>query len=264
MTFMPNSCGLSADLERFRLSKHLVELDQNVGVPEWLEEQRFLNLTSLVRQGINTTTPIPADEELGLVNADVLHGFPAIPSSGMDDSQLRACERMVTKTLSIVQGPPGTGKSFTSVSALRILIENMKQDSPPIVLSAQTNHALDQLLNHIIVFEPNVLRLGGRSDKGNVEILKRTLYMLRSTTTTFPNAYRGMRHAKVMVEDMQKEIQVTMAPLVAEDVLSDETLLQFGIITEAQKKSLSDNEEGWVCNNHWGQDVGGPSPLLSV
>ena len=152
-------------VSRFRLSKHLVELDQDIGVPDWLEERRFLNLTSLIRHEIDPVTkeptPIPAQEELALYNADVLQGFPKIPSSGMDESQIRACERMVTKTVSIVQGPPGTGKTFTSVSALRVMIENLDDDSPPIIISAQTNHALDQLLNHVLEFEPNVLRLGG-------------------------------------------------------------------------------------------------------
>ena len=238
-----------------------MELDQDIGAPDWLEEQTFLNLTSLIRRDIVPTKEIPAEEEVVLCNANVLQGFPKIPSSGMDESQLRACERMITKKVSIVQGPPGTGKTFTSVSALRVLIENMEHDSPPIIISAQTNHALDQLMNHIMAFEPNVLRLGGRSDKENIEILKRTLYVLRSTTNDVPNSYRGIKSAKVTVENKQKEIQETMAPLCTGSILSEEALFRAGIITEAQKNSLSDNDAGWASNNTLANPLGRLSPL---
>jgi helicase required for RNAi-mediated heterochromatin assembly 1 len=230
-----------------------VELDQDIGVPDWLEERRLLNLTSLIRHEIDPITkkptPIPAEEELALYNADVLQGFPKIPSSGMDESQIRACERMVTKKVSIVQGPPGTGKTFTSVSALRVMIENLDKDS------------LDQLLNHVLGFEPNVLRLGGRSDKENAEILKRTLYVLRSSTTDVPNGYRGMKPARLAVENKQQEIQMSMAPIVDENILSDETLFKANIITEAQRASLYDDGEGWANVEDSRDSAGRPSPL---
>lgn len=233
----------------------MVDLDPNIGVPDWLEEQRLLDLTSLIQDIVPTAQ---AEEVVALYNADILQGFPKISSSGMDESQIRACERMVTKKVSIVQGPPGTGKTFTSVSALRVLIENMDKNSPPIIIAAQTNHALDQLMNHILGFEPNVLRLGGRSDKENVEILKRTLYMLRSTTRDVPNGYKGMKSAKFMLESKQTEIQETVNPLVSETILSDETLLKAGIITEAQKDSLYD-DEGWATSENTKESASHPS-----
>lgn len=157
---------------------------------------------------------------------------------------MAACERMVTKKVSIVQGPPGTGKTFTSVSALRIMIENMTSDSPPIIIAAQTNHALDQLLNHVLAFEPNILRLGGRSDKENVEIQKRTLHALRTSNTNLPNGYKGMKAAKALIDKRVQEIRMAVAPVLMDDSLRDETLLREGIITEAQRKSLE--EEGWA------------------
>lgn len=202
-------------------------------------------------------TKIPANEELDIINADVLQGFPNIPYSGMDESQMKACESMVTKKISIVQGPPGTGKTFTSVSALRVMIENMTPKSPPIIIAAQTNHALDQLMNHIMAFESNVLRLGGRSDKENVEILKRTLYMLRQTHQEIPNAYKGIKTVKAMLESRSQEIQKTMAPLLTANFLCDETLLREGIITEFQKESLYDEEAGWA-NGNQSDNFGGP------
>jgi helicase required for RNAi-mediated heterochromatin assembly 1 len=226
-------------------------------VPDWLEGQRFLNLTSLIPKDIDVATQ--AAEGVDYYNADVLQGFPKIPCSGMDESQLQACERMITKQVSIVQGPPGTGKTFTSVAALRVLIENLEKDAPPIIIAAQTNHALDQLLNHILHFEPNILRLGGRSDKENTEILQRTLYMLRSTTTGVPNGARGMKTAIVALEHKQKEIQDTVQPLVScWGILSDDILFQAGIITEEQKDSLYD-DVGWATGEDNNESAGGPS-----
>jgi len=48
-----------------------------------------------------------------LVNIDVLRQFPKNIDSGMDKSQLLACEKMLTSRVAIVQGPPGTGKTFS-------------------------------------------------------------------------------------------------------------------------------------------------------
>lgn len=233
--------------EEFRLSKHLVELDSDITAPDWLEEQRFLDLSSLQRQQrpeidpVTQTTCLFPEEPLDLYNIDVLEGFPHIPTSGMDKSQMAACERMITKKVSIIQGPPGTGKTFTSVSALRVLVGNLGRQSPPVIIAAQTNHALDQLLNHLIAFEPNILRLGGRFDKENVDILARTLYSLRQSTTGMAGRYKGEKVAKAGLTNKVQEIQMTMAPLLTASLLCDETLLREGIITQAQKESLYDD-----------------------
>ncbi|KUJ11073.1 uncharacterized protein LY89DRAFT_786727 [Mollisia scopiformis] len=40
------------------------------------------------------------------------------------------------------------------IGPLKVLVANLKANDPPIIVSAQTNHALDQLLNHIMKFEP--------------------------------------------------------------------------------------------------------------
>jgi helicase required for RNAi-mediated heterochromatin assembly 1 len=230
-----------------------VELDGDIGAPDYLEENSFLNLSSLVREETDSTAQQPAslseEEDGSLYNANMLDGFPNIPSSGMDDSQMAACQRMVTKKVSIVQGPPGTGKTFTSVSALRVLIENLSSNSP-IIIAAQTNHALDQLMNHVLAFEPSVVRLGGRSDKENVEIIKRTLYMLRMSTKDFPDGSKGMKSVYATLQSRVEEIQMTMAPLLTDDILTDEMLLDEGIINEVQKQSLY--EEGWVSSENSG------------
>ena len=39
-------------------------------------------------------------------------------------SQLRACEDLLTKRAAIIQGPQGTGKTFVSVKALKVMLDN--------------------------------------------------------------------------------------------------------------------------------------------
>jgi helicase required for RNAi-mediated heterochromatin assembly 1 len=111
-------------------------------------------------------------------NVNVIQDWPENPNTELDKSQLRALRRILTKRLAIVQGPPGTGKTHVSVMALKVMLDNMKLGDPPIIVACQTNHALDQLLRHVALFEESFARLGGRSKDQDV-IKKRTLYHLR-------------------------------------------------------------------------------------
>ena len=95
----------------------------------------------------------------------------------------------------------------------------------------------------------------------NIEILKRTLYVLRSSTIGVPNGYKGMKPARLAVENKQQEIQMTMAPIVTENILSVETLFKANIITEAQRESLYDDGEGWANGEDSRDSEGRPSPL---
>ena len=173
---------------------------------------------------------------------------------------MQACERMLTKKVAIVQGPPGTGKTFTSISAIKALIENNHTDTP-IIVAAQTNHALDQLLNRILNFEPNILRLGGRCDKENVEILKRTLYSLRMATPNCPGGNAGIRSCRKQLENKVIEIQAAMMPLLDRKLLTDDFLLSRGVISQAQRDSLYDDD--WTSSDDviLGQDGEKRTPL---
>lgn len=132
----------------------------------------------------------------------------------------------------------------------------MTPDEPPIIIAAQTNHALDQLMNHIMKFDDNVIRLGGRCAKENTEILKRTLYMLR-TTNDVPNNGKGLRLCRTALSSKIEEIQQAIAPLLFSSLLTDQELFKRGIITEAQKDSLY--EEGWESSHELGSGDGLPT-----
>lgn len=67
--------------------------------------------------------------------------------------------------MALVQGPPGTGKSYTGVGLIRVLLDNKaKGDLGPIICICYTNHALDQLLEHLVDSGvKQVIRIGSRS-----------------------------------------------------------------------------------------------------
>jgi helicase required for RNAi-mediated heterochromatin assembly 1 len=232
-----------ADSRRFYLAKHIALLYPDIKAPEYLEEHPHMDLSSLVRPELEAQNPDA--NVVNLESVDVLRDFPAIDNTGMDPSQMAACKSMLTKGVAIVQGPPGTGKTFVSVNALRAMVQNHQPGDPPIIVTAQTNHALDQLLNHIMEFEPNVLRLGGRSDPSNLAIRKRTLYELRMSNPiqgTNSSLGRSRRELKARADDLHKVI----SPLLVENLLTVEILHKNGLITDAQRDSLSD--DGWGGN----------------
>ncbi|KAG9242476.1 P-loop containing nucleoside triphosphate hydrolase protein [Calycina marina] len=237
-------------MESFSLGKHIVNLDNDISPPAYLQSNPFINLTTFVP---NT------EPHASLENVDILaKPLPLLRGSLMDTSQWSACKRMMTKALAIVQGPPGTGKTFTSVETLKALIG--KSDSNVIMVAAQTNHALDQLLNHIIKFEPNIIRLGGRCSKNNVEIFKRTLYELREEhQKEVPDGNRGLAMATRELEARKLSLKASLGPFLSRELLDVESLLQHDCITQKQADSLS--EDGWV--NADAIDGVKASPLLT-
>jgi hypothetical protein len=97
---------------------------------------------------------------------DTLNGY-----STLDEAQQRAVVDALTRELALVQGPPGTGKSYTGVAILKVLLANAtKAEMGPIICVCYTNHALDQLLEHLVKDGvKQIIRVGGRSKS---ELLK--------------------------------------------------------------------------------------------
>lgn len=163
------------------------------------------------------------------------------PHTSLDDSQMEALERIVSKELAIVQGPPGTGKTHTSIKSLKTILDNRRPGDPPVVVAAQTNHALDQLLLHGLTYNVNIMRVGGRTD--NEAIKERRVYELRRQTEKVPiqGPYGGA------IEKERKQLVAKFQALVdqvfgGDGLLNAPTLLEKGVISEAQFKSLEDDE----------------------
>ena len=91
--------------------------------------------------------------------------------SSLDESQCGALIQALSRSLALVQGPPGTGKSYTGVALLKILLKSRdRAHLGPIICVCYTNHALDQLLEHLVGDGiGNIVRLGSRSKSAVLE-----------------------------------------------------------------------------------------------
>ena len=71
--------------------------------------------------------------------------------STLDDAQQLSTINALRSCLALIQGPQGTGKSFTGVAIIKTLLENRDAAKlGPIICVCYTNHALDQLLEHLV------------------------------------------------------------------------------------------------------------------
>jgi helicase required for RNAi-mediated heterochromatin assembly 1 len=222
--------------DRFPLQEHLIGVQRNVQAPSYVADQPRMDLTSVLINNKHETYE----------NVDILHAWPQHPHSDLDASQLGALHRFLTKRLAIIQGPPGTGKTYISVQAVKIMLANRKDVDPPIIIACQTNHAIDQLLNHIAQFEPDFIRLGGRSkDKGVVK--ERTLYEVRNSVRENPLAGSLGPQSRKRMKDLQKTIAVLLSPLKDDKTPLDHRLLEnLGLLTEQQAESLEEGASEWV------------------
>ena len=213
-----------------------------------------MNLSSFQEKAEGDQRDAPRTEPTPLENVDVLKDFPKTIESSMDDSQMSACKTILTKRVAIVQGPPGTGKTFTSVSALEVMRDSSGPDDSAIVVAAQTNHALDQLLNHVLKFESNIVRLGGRGDKSNEEIVKRTLYNLRVANGGGPGG-RALGQAHRSWKEEVKSIEETLDLFKTPELISAEVFLEYKCLSEDQVQSLKSSAD-WEGEDENLGDIG--------
>jgi helicase required for RNAi-mediated heterochromatin assembly 1 len=233
----------------FPLSDHLVHLNKSIGVPNFVENQPLVNLNSLKPKKEIEDTASDTDgflpEDNLLDNVDILGPWPKVKGTTLDESQLIALRRIMTKKLAVVQGPPGTGKTFVSISALCVMLDNLQPGDPPIIVSAQTNHALDQLLKLIAPVEPNFLRLGGRTSEDNAVVKERTLYEVRNKTPTGAGTSQSNhKRAKGGLDSSALEIQLDIQKALKQGDDEAGRLLEWKIITQEQFDSLYDDD--WV------------------
>lgn len=215
------------------LFKYVVKGDKTDGPASFIHEKPLLDLTSC----LSPTT----DRELKqwLRKYDVREPAPDIRGqTSLDETQLHALYRMITKELCIVQGPPGTGKTFTSVEALKIILANQSKNDPPIIVAAQTNHALDQLLTLCLDAGARIVRVGGRTE--SERIAEHTMFNTRqkfgsSGEPLFRAIDAKRRQACRALTDLTRTV-------FNDGLLQPEDLLSTGVMTQEQYDSLVDDD----------------------
>ncbi|GAB1311509.1 hypothetical protein MFIFM68171_01719 [Madurella fahalii] len=234
------------------LDKYLTGAHTEDTLPVFIQQNPLMDLSSLAHNvdeaGFSAITALKA--------YDMVNG--GIPDCGnltlLDESQLSAVHRILSNELAVVQGPPGTGKTFTSVEAIRVMVENRRRNGgPPIVVAAQTNHALDQILGHCINFGGSVLRMGGRTQ--SEVIRERTVYQLR-LRHTIP-ADRKCAAIDRKRHDNVDAVNLLINDLFGDRLLEPEVLHRFGIISDAQFQSLHDD----TIETHPAMESHGPFAL---
>lgn len=196
-------------------ASQIVKVDPKIGIPKYAQTKRFYDLSLAPRQA-NTPPRFPAD---------VTKLFPPYPEMGLDETQYRALQRILSRKLSIVQGPPGTGKTHVGLYATHILLKNFANDNSlgPIICICQTNHAVDQFLEHILKYEKKVVRVGGRSK--SEALVNHTLYELRKTERE-----RGTAKLFRKRNELQKKMNDLLYELYEEPCVSIEFLKKAGIL----------------------------------
>ncbi|KIV91298.1 hypothetical protein PV10_05849 [Exophiala mesophila] len=235
--------------EKFPFSDQICLLQPNTQPPEYIQQYSTMSLAAAAE---------PQQKE-AYANVAVANEWPNVPQNTLDDSQWQAYREIITKSLSIIQGPPGTGKTFVSKIALQTLVENSKPGDPPIIIAAQTNHALDQLLRQVSVFEPNFIRLGGRST--SLEIKKRALFEIRrqERIKQIPGGLMGRsnsaldKKAKEMLEILEpirSDIRHDKDPFSTERSPATDVLVSLDVLNAQQAKSLEDGAAQWISSSN--------------
>ena len=154
----------------------LLAKESDCDPPRYIDEDTMLEFGDL----------LPTDSN----RIKVLSDWPK--TTKLNDSQYRAVKLAFTRQLALIQGPPGTGKTLVGIVIMKILLATRKRElnaryyddllhesicKRPILVITQSNHALDQFLEMVMETEPNVVRLGSRSESEVVK--KRTLFEVK-------------------------------------------------------------------------------------
>ena len=238
----PTICAFRSSLDlrlihygvRFPLAEHICFLEKKVDAPHYVEESPIVDIQPAV------------DDSGEKGRIDILRNWPKKPIGDLDATQWKALHQMLTQRLSIIQGPPGTGKTYVSVVALRIMLANMKPDDPPIIVSSQTNHALDQLLKYISSFEKRYIRVGARSTE--LEIKKRTLFSIRLNQPNMHVQGGLMGPARKTLRNMILPMIELLQPFNHENAnrpLPSSFFVKIGLLSQEQTEALVQGAKGW-------------------
>lgn len=129
---------------------------KSVERPAYTRRPNFrYNLSTLSTHGDNITLNVDSPMDASVLSAQ----------TSLDNAQADALISTLTRSVALIQGPPGTGKSYTGVALMKVLMANKAAAKlGPVICVTFTNHALDQILEHLVDADvEQVIRIGSRS-----------------------------------------------------------------------------------------------------
>ncbi|KAI9664287.1 MAG: hypothetical protein M1829_005842 [Trizodia sp. TS-e1964] len=237
--------------ERMPFEDHLVSLKPEVGIANYRAAKPTANLSAIF------TAP-KGDHHLENIDINADEGIGRHPRPPRNRQEPpNHLDRLARANLQV-------GKTHVSVVALKALIANTTIHDPPIVVAAQTNHALDQLLRHISHFEPNFIRLGGRTTDQEI-VGKRTLFEIRNKLANVPKVSGCQRGATLKQLKKFEEYMINvLAPLHgAKGPFSAQTLCENNILTRHQLESLERGAAEWVRSSDSNRPSGSMAAWLA-
>ncbi|GAQ80606.1 RNA helicase nonsense mRNA reducing factor [Klebsormidium nitens] len=105
--------------------------------------------------------PWASGKELGSLKGGVRKQLAKLEErGGVNKSQAKAIEAAMTRRLTLWQGPPGTGKTRTLLHFLLLSTRLLAREHKPILACADSNIAVDNLLEGLLELGLKVVRIG--------------------------------------------------------------------------------------------------------
>ena len=166
----------------------------------------------------------------------------------LDEAQQKAAKHALNSALALIQGPPGTGKSFTGVKLIQTLLESKEAAKlGPIICVCYTNHALDQLLEHLVdAGVEQLIRIGSRSKSERLAAVNLRTVSQRYRFTKIEGHEFGK--AKAHIEETGRLVNGLLSHL--QDVLANPDKAIMSFLSTARPRIhaqllTSEDEGGW-------------------
>ncbi|KAJ0318805.1 hypothetical protein COL5a_010530 [Colletotrichum fioriniae] len=208
--------------------KYFIGQLNTVGMPSSLPPSSTTLDISALHDGLQRPVPIHIP-----IQGDIPNHIQS--KTRLDQSQLQALQRMITKELAIVQGPPGTGKTHTSMAALKVLLSTQRPNVP-IIVTAQKNDTVDELLVRCHQLGVDFVRLGGQA-KDQV-IVSRTLFNLRMRSRGKAWSKSALEKRLVSLRSQAKLLLQRCFPPAHQHLILPEHFHEVGLISAEQHASV--------------------------
>ncbi|GKU06754.1 unnamed protein product [Fusarium langsethiae] len=170
--------------------------------------------------------------------------------TSLDPTQSAALLSTLTRELSLVQGPPGTGKSYTGEKIIKVLLNSRKKAKlGPILCVCYTNHALDQLLEHLLDDGiKSIIRMGSRSKSERLENLN--LRAIAKETFLTKSEKSGLWEADQRIREHVNEGQELLQELASCQSWTSVKALMSSEYPQQHAEMFGEDRDGWKTVIH--------------